>query len=81
MAATLTPSGELMYLLRYGLLRYLQRHGFCSLSLAQHAADGASPQMTGAHGRSASGSHFRGDVLDARQGEAITAAASRKSIV
>ncbi|GJM93512.1 hypothetical protein PR202_ga10074 [Eleusine coracana subsp. coracana] len=57
------------------------QHGFCSLSLAQHAADGASPQMTGAHGRSAIGSQFGGAVLDATvQGEATTTA-SRKSIM
>ncbi|KAK3165130.1 hypothetical protein QOZ80_1AG0029280 [Eleusine coracana subsp. coracana] len=57
------------------------QHGFCSLSLAQHAADGASPQITGAHGRSAIGSQFGGAVLDATvQGEATTTA-SRKSIM
>jgi hypothetical protein len=71
-------SGELMY-----LLRYLHSHGFCSLSLAQHAADGAWPQMTGAHGRSATGSHPGGTVLDSRhttvQGEATTTA-NRMSI-
>lgn len=56
--------GELMYCFRLGFFMYWQRHGFCSVNLEQHAADGGWLDMiAGAHAASCTGLHVTASVV------------------
>lgn len=56
--AVLLAPAELTYCFRFGSLTYPQRHGFCSLSLLQQAADGGCDDMIALrHGASSVGEH------------------------
>jgi hypothetical protein len=78
--ATFLAPGELAYCLRFGSLRYPQRHGLCSLSFVQHVLDGgAEDVIADMHELSSKGLHVTAFAISGASNRSIATTTTAQS--